>query len=797
MAAAINDLDLSKYIPYSTHSSRHNVRTKAGDVCTVIRVSGVGHESADDGDIQAWHEVLCGLMRNLSSEPVAVYVHTVREPRSEYPKGVFDPDFSGALNDKYRASVSGAQLMVNTHYLTLVLRPPSKAQDWLSFGFKKTPANELEKLEAANLRLDEISDTCIAALGRHGPQRLAMYEHNGFLCSEVLEFFAFLVNGEWQRMPVPKGPARFAMGTSRVSFGVDQLEIRTPLNRKLGVLLGVNEYQIERSEPGHLNLLLTLPFPYVLTQSFALLPRQTALSWMQKQQRLLLNAGDAGQSQIADINNATDDLVSNRIVFGDHHLSLMVTADSQKELNERTALARAALSESGFVVAREDLCIEAAYYAQLPGNLALRPRPAPISSRNFIGFSGFHNYPSGRADGNQWGPALSLLKTTSGTPFYFNFHLPPSGKRGVNEKDVDDRVAGHTLILGPTGAGKTVTEGFMLAQAEKYRPTVFVFDKDNGMEIQIRAMGGKYAALRNGIPTGFNPCSLPDTPNNRDFLQTFLKVCAGGEFSPNQERELASAVRGLYDLPFEHRRLLNILPFFDQTDPNGVAARLQKWTAGGSLGWMFDNEKDLLSFDGHTRHYGFDMTEFLGNEDVLTPGTMYLFHRMEQLIDGRRFILCMSEFWKLLEDERMAAKALDAVKTYRKRNAIAVFDTQSPNDVAKSSIGKQLIEQCVTQLYLPNAKARRDDYMGAFNLTEREYQIIRHDMVEANLRGFLLKQGANSAICELNLRGFDDELAVLSGTASTVELCHRAIAQAGNDPEGWLPVFHELRRSQK
>ena len=98
---------------------------------------------------------------------------------------------------------------------------------------------------------------------------------------------------------------------------------------------------------------------------------------------------------------------------------------------------------------------------------------------------------------------------------------------------------------------------------------------------------------------------------------------------------------------------------------------------------------------------------------------------------------------------------------------------------------------------MPNPKARRDDYLTGFNLTEREYQIIRSDMVEQNLRGFLLKQGANSTVCELNLQGFDDELAVLSGTSTSVEWCHRAIAKVGDNPELWLPEFQAIRRNAR
>ena len=242
------------------------------------------------------------------------------------------------------------------------------------------------------------------------------------------------------------------------------------------------------------------------------------------------------------------------------------------------------------------------------------------------------------------------------------------------------------------------------------------------------------------------------------------------------------------------RRFSTLLQFYDPTDPSGVHARFRNGGQGGALGWVFDNEHDTIAFDG-TRYYGYDTTEFLDNEEILTPAVMYLFHRMDQLIDGRRFILNMDEFWKMLADPYFEEKALDAVKTYRKRNAFALFGTQSPADVLRRRYSRQLIDQLVTQLDLPNPKATREDYIDGFKLTEREYQLIRHDMVEQNLRGFLFKQGANAAVCELNLRGFDDELAVLSGTAATVELAQRAIAQAGEKPEAWLPVFDEMRRA--
>lgn len=798
--ALINtERELAEFVPYTVHSSDFNIRTERGDTLTVFRVTGAAHEAVDDDDLQAWHEALAGMVKNIADGAVALYSHTVRRPRNEYPEGHFDDNFAGRLNERYRESVSGSDMMVNDHYLTVVLRKPVGVRGWLQGGDRKNVASILERIEDANSRLDELSETVAAAMGRYAPRRLGVYEHNGGLYSEALEFLSFLVNGEWQREPLTRGRISYSMATSRVSFGDEQFEIRTPTDRFIGKMLAINEYLTERSETGYFNNLLTLPFGFVLTQSFTTLDKVPAQAAMTKQLKLLENSEDPAVSQIEAIREALDDLTSNRIVVGEHHFSMLVTARDAKTLATRVAQARSAVAEDGFKVVVEDACNEAAYFAQLPANFDLRPRPALITSRNLVGFSSFHNYPSGRMKGNQWGPAITLLKTSSGTPYYFNFHLPPGGRRAISEDNPDERVAGHTLMLGPTGAGKTVIQTFMLAQCEKYKPTVFTFDKDQGQEIFIRAMGGQYMTLRNGEPSGFNPCAMPDTPDNRAFLTQLVKRCIRGEdatfeFSPARDREISEGIAGLFGIPVEQRRFSTLHQFFDPTDPNGNYARFRKWCHGGSLGWLLDNPSDRLSLTG-TRHFGFDVTAFLDNDETRTVTVMYLFHRMEQLIDGRRFILNMDEFWKMLLDPYFERKALDAVKTYRKRNAIALFGTQSPSDVLKSPISQALIEQCVSQLYLPNPKASVEDYVTGFKLSQREYQIIRKEMVEQGLRGFLFKQGPNSTVCELNLRGFDDELAVLSGTAASVELANLAIERAGTNPENWLPIFHEMRKA--
>src|SRR5262249_14964224 len=152
-------------------------------------------------------------------------------------------------------------------------------------------------------------------------------------------------------------------------------------------------------------------------------------------------------------------------------------------------------------VAREDLALEAAFWAQLPAVFSFRPRKAPVTSRNFSAFAGFHNYPTGRAQGNHWGDALAVLMTAARSPYYFSLHASdPKDPEGGSRKDT-----GHTFICGPTGSGKTVLVGFLIALLSRREVTQVIFDKDRGLEILVRALGGTYLPLTAGVSTGCNP----------------------------------------------------------------------------------------------------------------------------------------------------------------------------------------------------------------------------------------------------------------------------------------------------
>ena len=170
-------------------------------------------------------------------------------------------------------------------------------------------------------------------------------------------------------------------------------------------------------------------------------------------------------------------------------------------------------------VAREDLALEAAFWAQLPGNFALRPRKAPITSRNFAAMAAFHNYPRGRATGNHWGDALALL-TNARSPYYFSLHASdPADPDGGSRKDT-----GHTFICGPTGSGKTVFIGFLVAMLQRQGATQVVFDKDRGLEILVRALGGEYLPLQNGVPDRLQSAAAAGEPRPRRVSEGWLRL---------------------------------------------------------------------------------------------------------------------------------------------------------------------------------------------------------------------------------------------------------------------------------
>jgi type IV secretion system protein VirB4 len=800
----------SERIPYTAHVAEGVVKSAYGDYVQVFKLGGASFESADDETLNAWHERLNVLWRNIASPQVALWTYVLRRRertgRPAAPMGSARSPFAEALAEGYHARLAGETLMVNELYLATVYRPTAGvASGLLAKALKrsKREATRIELLDALDA-CEKLSATLKASLSRYEPELLTIYGERDRVGSRVLEFLGLLINGERRAVRLPRSPVSEVLATSRLFFGTETIEYRLPTATRLGAMLGIKEYPTPTSV-GMLDRLLSAPFEFVLAQSFAFLSKASGQALLQRQANRMANAGDFALSQTEELTDALDALTSNEFVMGDHHLSLQVLADGEGEggdpiahrlalLNEHIAKARAILADTGMTVAREDLALEAAFWAQLPGNFPLRPRKAPITSRNFAAFAPFHNYPAGRAHGNHWGEALTVLATSARSAYYFSLHASdPKAADGGSRKDT-----GHTFICGPTGSGKTVLIGFLLTMLARQGVTQVLFDKDRGLEILVRALGGEYQPLRNGEPTGFNPLKLPVSAANLEFLKAWLRMLtrrpAFGAHSVRELADLDQALRGTLALAAPTRRLSRLIEFLDATDPEGLYARLTPWceVTGGDYAWVFDNVEDtvlprLQGAEGPSV-IGFDVTDFLDHEVTRSPVTLYLFHLVRGLLDGRRLVCWMDEFWRLLADPAFESFAKEGPKTWRKLNGVMCLATQSAGDVLESPIARTIIEQTPTKIFFPNTDASLRDYVEGFQLTEREGALVR-DQLEPGSRRFLVKQGHQSVVCELDLKGFDDALAVISGRAGTVELLHRIIRTLGSAPDTWLPAF--------
>jgi type IV secretion system protein VirB4 len=791
-AQARRENGLARFVPFSSLVSPHDVITRGGDYFRVWRLDGVPFECADETLIAERHEAFCSLLRNLSGGQWAVWMHRLHRNVVDALQDPTEPGFARDLSLAYHSRLRMQPMMSNELYLTLVYRPNGSRMNRALQSTRRSLAS-IAQAQADALRLMEERTAQVERVLRgFGPQLLGTRTVRGRSYSEVAEFLGYLVNGCWRAVPQQAGPLYRTLPTTRLSFGGDKLELRHGDRRRYAALVDIKEYA-DAVEPGILNALLYERSEFIETQSFSILPRREAMRALELQRDQLIASDDVVASQVADMDVALNDLGDGQFCMGEYHYSLVVFGDDVADAGRRAAQAIGAVGESSSVqMSPVDLVADAAWFAQMPANWRWRPREAKLSSRAFAALASSHNFARGKRDGNPWGEALALLRTPSGQPFYLNLHSSPEG-----EDSGDRKLPGNTLIIGSTGVGKTTLEMFLLVLTRKWNPAprLVLFDLDRGCEIALRALGGLYFTLESGKPTHLNPLQREPTPARMQFWEQLIRTCLATPalpLLPADERAIADAVKAVAMLPAALRRFSTVRQNLPKAGENSLYERLGRWCRGGALGWVFDGDVDqaddrLLDLKS-APVIGFDTTEFLDLPEVRTPVMMVLLQLMEELVDGQRLIYVISEFWKALDHEIFSDFAKQKQKTIRKHNGLGIYDTQSPSDVLRHPIGRTMVEQSVTKIYLANPAAVREEYVDGFGLSAAEFEIVRSLGAQGGRR-FLVKQGHASAICELDLSGLDDFVTVLSVTTDNVALLDTLRERHGNDPYQWLPVL--------
>lgn len=756
-------------------------------VCAVVGFDGVVYEAISDNalenDFDALNRVYAEAARERAGR-VAFYCYQLRRKIDTDFDYHFDNAFCQQFASKYLKRFNEQDYFENKFYVVVLLK----------FD---------ESIDEAVQDLNAVIESFVSKLQRYEPHVLKAYQNDqGVLCSQVYEFFYEIVNSEQPigDFPVTGTPFFDAVGSSSLHFGYEILQVKGVRGDKFAALLDLKDFPAST----HLGMFntasLALPFEYNFVQSFTALTPSKALHRINDQLNRLRSTEDKAAHQHAELVEAQGFIQSGELAFGTYHASLVVFGGNPREAMQNAIYAMASFSNNaGAIFRKATLSAPATYLSQLPRYKYL-PRKMIKSSRNLAGTFSMHNYSRGKSRGNPLGDgsAVMPISTRAGTLYDFNFHFT-----NPLEDNVGQQIAGHTLILGETGAGKTTLQSALTAFVSRFNPAMFMLDKDRGMEIFIRALDGDYFAIEEGKPTGINPFQFADTPKLREFLNELVVTCANDEdvvCTSEEQNQIKAAIDTVMTLPLDQRRFGRLLEAIPNRGGNELYQRLLKWCYDdrngntGRFAWCLDNPTN--QFDPTTfKIVGFEVGDILKPDYQATePLLACLFYLKDEMVKRYHTIMTVvEEFWLPLKYQTTRNMIEDVLKAGRKRGEFMLLVTQSPEETIKSEIFPTIVQQTPTKILLPNTEAEYQNEQGGgysrIGLTRKEFEQLKG--LSKDSRTFLVKQGHQSSFGVLNLYGMNDEIAVLSGTKQNVELFDDIMAYLpeGTKSHDWLPLF--------
>ncbi|MDX2181145.1 MAG: DUF87 domain-containing protein [Bryobacteraceae bacterium] len=461
------------------------------------------------------------------------------------------------------------------------------------------------------------------------------------------------------------------------------------------------------------------------------------MQWSDQQpqpQEMLID--DAAVAHVADLGQSLRDMEIRGHYFGQFSLTVILYGRDPAKVERAAAECFKVFSTHDAVLIDERYNLLNGWLAAIPGNDFYNLRRFWLMNTNYADLGFLFTHRAGEAWNRHLDREyLAILETNHGTPYFFNLH---SG-------DI-----AHSLILGATGSGKSFFLNFLLTHLQKYEPFTCIFDLGGSYEATTQMFGGSY--LRVGIEKrGFtiNPFSLAPTPENLHFLFSFVKVLIeanGFQMASADERDLFEAVQNLYEAPEEIRRLRSLVGMVRRP----LAEQLHRWTADGQYGELFDNIDDNLTF---ARFQAFDFEGMDKYPQVLEPLLFYILHRANSAIHAaaeattsKWFV--MDEAWRFFRNPTIRLYIVEALKTWRKRNAAMILATQSGEDLEATELLPIVVESCPIKLFLANPGMDEEWYRRTFKLNITESQLIARLITKQQI---LLKRPDFAKVLNLNV----------------------------------------------
>jgi type IV secretion system protein TrbE len=739
---------LYDYLPWACLVGPGIILNKDGSFQRTLRYRGPDLDSATEAELVAISARLNNVLKRFGAG-WALFFEAERIPANSYPGARFADATAWLIDqERYAAFSADGAHHESRYFLTfLYLAPPeheARAERFLYERNAEPTAHAPEPQAQLALFVTE-TERALKMLAGILPEVAALGD------AETLTYLHGTISDKRHPVAVPSVPTHLdALLCDTPLLGGVEPKLGTQHLRALSVLGFPNA-----TTPGLLDALNDLGFAYRWVTRWIAIDKTEAARQLKRLRRqwfakrksvamilreVMFNRETAlvdsdADNKAADADEALQELGQDDVAFG-FLTTTVIVADADANLASDKLLAiERIINGRGFITIRESLNAVEAWLGSLPGNPYANVRQPIVHTLNLAHMMPVSAVWAGpECNRHLSAPALMMTETRGSTPFRFDIH-------------VDD--VGHSLVLGPTGAGKSVLLALIALQFRRYiGAQVILFDRGRSLRAATLAVGGDSMALGLQGTLALQPLAEINEPGELAFALQWVSALIAAEgvrITPDVKDAVWTALRSLASAPAEERTLTGLAVLIQSS---ALMAALTPYTLDGAYGRLLDGAAERIATSNMLH---IEMEELMGHKALIAPVLTYLFHRLEARFDGRPTLLVLDEAWTFLDDAIFAARIREWLKTLRKKNVAVVFATQSLADIERSSIAPALIESCPTRIFLPNDRAREPQarsIYARFGLNDRQIEILS---LAAPKRDYYAQTARGNRLFELGL----------------------------------------------
>jgi type IV secretion system protein TrbE len=788
---------LADHLPWAALVAPGVVLNKDGSFLSVLSFRGPDLESATEAELVSACARANNVLRRFGSG-WALFFEAERREAIGYPSSSFPEAASWLIDEERRAGFEAeGQHFESRFNLTLTWLPPADSSDAAGRSLVERPDDVLKGRDWRAALASFIAETA-RVLDLFGG---FMPEVRSLGSADLLTYLHTAVSTRRHAVAVPDTP-----------MYLDGLLADTPLTGGLEPMLGATHLRTltllgfpTMSRPGILDALNTCDFGYRWVTRFIALDKSAATKqltsvrrqWFNKRKSITALLREVMYNQptqlldtdadnkVIDADAALQALGGDHVAFGYLTATITVSDADRTRVEEKVRAVERIVNGLGFTAKREGINAVEAWLSSLPGHAYANVRTPLVHTLNLAHLMPLSSVWAGPVENRHLAaPPLLYAQTGGSTPFRLSTHIG----------DV-----GHMLVVGPTGAGKSVLLALIALQFRRYAGSqVYIFDKGFSARAAVLAMGGAHHALGLGSDAGpeaggalaFQPLRHIDSADERSWAAEWISALLAQErvtVTPEVKDIVWSALRSLASAPVEERTLTGLALLLQS---NALRTALTAYTLEGPYGRLLDAAEQSLAF---ADVQCFETEALMGQAGVVAPVLTYLFHRLKERFDGRPTLLILDEAWIFLDHPLFAARIREWLKTLRKKNVAVLFATQSLADIADSSIAPAIIESCPQRILLPNDRAIEPQSRAAyerFGLNERQIELVaratpkRHYYLQSARGNRLFELGLGPialALCGASDPASQARIDTLIAEHGAGEFAHRFLDDAGLD----------------